>query len=315
MKVIIFFLLLFVGSASAKPCETLTETTPRGIACFHCLHLNAKPQVDLLFKALHETCLKNLAISYLVDGSFSDASGLKDQIAELSKGGRSVLVQLYLLNGPSQRRFKETPLIGIGTKIEPRAFRKEVKENGRIVQVFKSKVSEISKQLNGLSTANVRLQIVPMLEDNLDDESYKILREIIKSTIPVEINYTIGRNPCPKCYLGNTRNVFEGDFLEVHTIKPEEVPQNGSISNDGEDISFDGKEGSVLLTSLLQLKSEAQKKNTALFIWNAEYQGLSVTQGKIGGNSVSANERDYKIPTDEEMRILIKFLSDEKSPR
>ena len=288
-------------------CKSLRDTTPQGIACFNCLHPRAEAQAKSIAEILKKSCLKKIAISYLVDGSFGDVSRLQMQIQNLQGEDREIFLHLYLLNGPSQRRYRSTPITGIGTQMSPIQFRKELKERGGIYMEVRQLLRRIFEPLKMISDSGVQLSIIPMLEDNLDDESFQAVAEIVQTEFK-GLSYRIGRNPCSDCYPGNGRRLPSGFFLEVHTSDPNHVPLNGSVSNDGEDVSFDGHEGSQPLSTLKRVRDAARAKGTVFFLWNAEYQGLRVSGGKITGNEVSADKRPYPIPTEEEAEALTEFL-------
>jgi hypothetical protein len=66
------------AAQEAPTCTSLLDRAPRGLACLHCLHPAAREQSDILVEILSRSCLKQVAINYLVDGSFSE-NGVQEE--------------------------------------------------------------------------------------------------------------------------------------------------------------------------------------------------------------------------------------------
>src|SRR5690606_31044936 len=113
---------------------------------------------------LNRSCLKNVAISYLIDGSFGGNLNYILEDIEQIEPGRTVFLELFLLNGSSQRRWKDTPVRGVFTRVEPKEFRtniiKQDRETYSELDLFLNRLIPFLEQL---AEKEVRLLIVPML--------------------------------------------------------------------------------------------------------------------------------------------------------
>lgn len=289
-------------------CQTLVVETPRGLSCIHCLNSNAEVQREVFLQILLDTCLKNVALSYLVDGSFgSNFAAIEEDVATLVESGRTPFIHIYLLNGPSQRRYRNTPISGLFTRVSPERFRSKLKSDGVTREQIGELVSNLVPTLNNIVARGGIVSLVPMLEDNLDDESFVALTELVLSALPADLNVSLGRNSCKGCYRGNENGLPNGLFEERHSLGSAATLKDGVISNDGKSVAFGNTRG-ITLTSLAKTQASAAANNSMFLFWHAPYQGLQVSNGNVTGHALSPQLRSYAVPTSEESAVLVKFL-------
>ncbi len=293
-------------------CPELLDLPPRGIACLQCTQPEAASQADALVQILLESCIRRVAINYLVDGSFSYDQGLLERhINALTADGRELSLLFYLSNGPSQRRYKSKPLKGFGTDMSPSDFRERIQRDAALQKEYSNLVSGLLPMLQLASSRKAKILIVPMLEDNLDIESFRQMVKLVKNSIPPGIDYRVGRNPCPKCSDGADGEIDEGIFKETHNMRSADNFENGVVTNDGDASVFekDAHKGDKFI-SLEQLKfgrDEAGKRNSVFILWSAARQGLQqVENGSYPRRS--ATEREYSLPSETERQEILQFL-------
>ncbi len=280
--------------ASSVDCAGLVQTSPRGIACLHCTQPEAAEQADILVGILESTCLKNLTMNYLVDGTFGDdLSPIYEHIARLSDGGRTFFLELYLLNGPAQRRDEAR----FGGDVEN--FRRRILNDASFRGEYQRRVANVIPLLRFARSEGASISLVPMLEDNLTDEAYEALMDLTLQAIPVEIPFAIGRSPCSSCYSGNEDGIPAGVFEEIHSLGPSGGNRVGVATNDGE--KYDN------LAELRSLRNFARDRDAAFILWDGARQGLVSGPGS-GWVRKPAAERDYPIPGEDEQQEIIDFL-------
>ncbi|MBP9837915.1 MAG: hypothetical protein KBC84_04305 [Proteobacteria bacterium] len=299
--------------SSKTICETLIETSPRGISCLHCMQSEAASQADALIKILVDTCLKNVAVSYLLDGTFSyDENLLKKHIDILTSDNRRLFLHLYFINGPSQRRYKNTVSDGFAATSSPEEFRKKISHDVTFQNKYKNYLQGFNSLIAYANSKNVALSIVPVLEDNLEVESFEKIASL--TTEAFQNPVMIGRNPCPGCYDGNDHRVPNGYFQESHSVNNCNKIRNGIITNDGDvtelDIRNKNISGQISLKELRIARDHCSINNNIFILWNASYQGL-IAKGSGSFGRKDYSKRDYPLPNESERANLIKFLRGE----
>ncbi len=301
-------------SASVEPCTRLIPSPPRGLACLHCMHPKAKAQSALIVDLLRRSCLQTIAINYLVDGYFGyDEQRLKDHISKLTSGGRKLIIEFYLFNGPVQRRWQSTTANSFGIRISPKEFRRRINTDYELQSQYQQLVTRLVPVIRYARSRGANVLLVPSLEDNLDDDSFKQLYQLTKDAVPPSLGVSYGRSPCPSCYSGNEAGVPQGVFLEAHTASPYFSVSHGIVSNDGEGyyppgINTKSPWNSVTLSELLPVQDKAADKMNIFILWSADRQGL-------GGNVAlhvlpHPDARHYAVPGNEEQKEIISFLRD-----
>lgn len=281
---------------SSITCPNLIDTTPRGIACLHCMHPNSKEQRKVIAQIMKDTCLKNLATNFLVDGTFSfDPYAVVEFIDSLSTEGRQLFLTFYLTNGSTQRRWRTTKVNGFATGIAPEVFRDAIINNDKAQAAYQDIVKSMIPVIRYANTRGVKVQLVPALEDNLDDASFQKIADLTLEALPNELVVSLGRNPCPRCYLGNTGTVPSGYFREVHTANAINVINDGVVTNDGED---------ARLEELASVRDRAKNKNSQFILWNNKRQGLPNDLRTYP----TVDDRVYAIPDDNEYNEIVDFL-------
>lgn len=301
-------------SLSAASCSSLQDAPTRGIACLHCLQPEAKAQGDALAQLLASTCLKNVAIDYLVDGSFSDnLDPIFRHVELLSSGGRHLLLHLYLMNGPAQRRHDTDPGKGFGANIAPADFRERIISDPQLRAEFQSRVTRLIPLLRYAASRDVLISIVPMLEDNLTEESFVALSQLVLDTLPADIPVALGRNPCG-CSAGSDRRTPTGYFRESHDVNAAQRVHGGLVTNDGVIDALDLPDVSVRralsLSDLQSARDNAAAERDVFILWGATRQGLYPNgSGSLVRQPPAA--RNYAIPEGQQRDRIIQFLRGE----
>ncbi len=296
-------------------CTGLLSGTPRGLACLHCTEPGAHEQAHILSLLLFRSCVKNIAINYLVDGTFSyDQDLLEEQISLLTSGNRTLFLHFYLSNGPNQRRWRSTPLNVLGSGMPPETFRERILFDAQLQQDFKNIILRLIPVLRFAQSRNAVISIVPMLEDNLDDDAFQKLYELTLETIPPDIYFSVGRSPCPGCRDGNTDGRPQGVFLERHTAGRSVGVEDGLVTNDGDTYRFgpsSREQVDLSLSDLARTRDSADSRNDIFILWKGE------RQGRYNGNNgpyINPSDREYEIPSFEERQALIDFLKEGLEP-
>ena len=326
-RILLILSLLWTGVVKAD-CTTLVQGTPRGVMCLHCLHPNAGEGVDALSDALLNSCRENIGISFVIDGSFGrEYQVIEQQVTRLLEADRSVSLHLYMINGPAQRRWRDRIFDGFGNQKSPETFRRLIQFDGRYRAKYRSLVrgivptlTDIRAQATTEQLKKLTISVVPMLEDNLDDNSFRSLLSLTKRSLPTPYIQKWVRSPCGDCYYGNTRESPSGVASEQHRVKANFVTKQGVISNDGwgyvyfnenEKIELknpvthsDRQEAAVSLEDLRPMMTRAGRQKDLFLLWIAKYQ-----QTLPGSRSTKPADRRFPIPTDSEINAISGFLS------
>ena len=293
-------------------CPELLDSTPRGLACLHCMQPEARAQAEALAMVLHRSCLKNIAINYLADGSFSfDASLLYNHINLLTQNGRQLFLYFYLTNGPSQRRYRSTPIEALGTKISPDEFRKRVLGDAATQVAFQANVKRLIPFIRYANSRGAQVSLVMGLEDNLSRQAFNKLYSLANEALPSDLQVSLGRNACEGCYSGNDGYVPKGAFTEKHLATSSFWDRDGMITNDGQDYSSPNSPGNKFLNLTLDdlrgVQERAGALNNAFILWSAERQGLPENSKSL---NIAPKDRVYVVPSYKERLELIEFLKE-----
>lgn len=297
----------------------MIENPPRGLSCLHCTFPSAHQQADEIVSILTGACIRNVAVGYLVDGTFGfDADLLRSHIAQLSSGGRTLFLHLYLLNGPGQRRYKSIRFDGVGTSISPAEFRERIKSDDSLRKEVAGVVERLVPILREAEKRGAVISIVPMLEDNLDIGSFTALSDLVADSIPADVHFAMGRNPCRGCSRGADSEIPDGLFAESHSPLSSNIPKGGMLSNDGRNYCLaeqcSTEKDAIPLEQLKDAADKAAARDTIFLLWTGAWQGVQpLGDDAAGAKTVyrRPEERQYPLPSPIERAALIKFLRGE----
>lgn len=303
------------SSADDDNCDSLIETAPRGLACLHCTQPEARTQARILSLLLKRSCLKNIAIDYLVDGTFSfDEAFLFDEVEKLTTNGRRLFVYFYVSNGSTPRRWNTTEIDAFGTRMEPGEFRQRIQYDPELQSQFQQLVYRIVPLMRYAVSRGAIVSVIPSLEDNLSNQAFNVMFELALDAVPADLPVAFGRSDCPSCYPGNEAGVPDGLFEDVHTSSPFISKKDGLVTNDGVDYVFDptgfDENGVLTLDDLKAVRDSSANTNNAFILWNAKRQGLPGI-GDDNRTIVHPSKREFQIPTIAERLAIISFLRGE----
>jgi hypothetical protein len=290
-------------------CPELIESTPIGLSCLHCSHPKARRQAKLLATLMFRACVKNVATNFLIDGTFSyDGEFIKDVIELLNSNGRRLFVNFYLSNGATQRHWRSTGIRSFATQISPSEFRERIFYDASLRGQFKAIAVRAGKLVSHANSLGSVVFVTPALEDNLDKESFGEISALTLEALPAKAYFSLVRNPCPRCYPGNTVDVPEGFVGELHTAGSQFNLRDGIVSNDGDDYEFSPAEvlSGVTLDSLRETRDRAARQNNIFILWDAERQGIETQNGY--NVFPHPNDRNYAIPSITERADIVSFL-------
>ena len=287
-------------------CQILQQSAPRGLACLHCSQPQARRQAIAIRNILLEACLENIAVNYLVDGTFLyDEQFLMHELSHLTAGGRRLHVVLYLLNGCAQRGYYQRTDAFLA--MSPEEFRSRLARDSSLHTAYMRHVELRRPLIARALQLGASVTVVPMLEDNLDGSSFEQLAELTARALPAEWDIRFGRSPCPRCHAGNDGDIHEGIQAEWHTIRANRGIQGGIITNDGFEYyssSFPRPPLAVVhLDDLRSLAARAGQLDNTFILWSARRQGIE-KEGMLPPPA----ERRYEIPSPGERRELLRFL-------
>jgi hypothetical protein len=288
-------------------CSKLLDGPTRGLSCLHCNQPEAEAQAQTIVDLLAQSCLKNLAVNYLVDGTFSFNDNLMaSHIDQLTANGRNLSLLLYLTNGATQRQYQSTLVNAFGTQLSPENFRKKILTDTTLQAQYRAIVERLVPLLSFAQQRNVNVYLALGLEDNLDRAAIAKLYELTLDSLPANLLASFVRNPCPGCYSGNNSDIPVGFVEEIHTANSIYVKPDSIISNDGRDYYYSElDEGKVPLSTLVSVRDQAASQNSIFILWSAERQGLDP---QLNGTYPVPSERDYQSPSFSEQQAIISFL-------
>ena len=201
------------------------------------------------------------------------------------------------------RTYDTTPIRTAFSRMSPDEFRDRIRFDPTVRSQFQSlarraqQVFSLNRQAN---PANTNIAVV-QLEDNLDDDSYIAARNLAKDVLAPDVRLV--RNPCFGCWDGNDTD-GHGDGREFHN--PGELAVFGgtgfTLDGTGFHHSFESGSGpnSESVKGLLQ---QSLQKGVRYFgLWRRDRQGLQ------SGTSVHPNERNYAVPSRQQIDAEIELL-------
>lgn len=256
------------------------------------------------------SCRAQIAVTMLVDGTFSDdRAQLEEVISRITAGDSGLHLYLYFSNGPWQRRHGSVPEhLGIGAAYSPEEFRKLVKTDNSVRNSYAERIRWALPLMRYAEEQGATVYVIPMLEDNFDQSAARAVEALFEQSMPADLSVVYGRNPCPGCWPGNDSSVPSGMIRDVHLGSPNAVSTSGGlVSNDGLNLVFPGASSDGHSINFEQMKSVIAEE-TALgndfVIWHRPYQG-------VGPDNVFADPavRNYVMPSPAEEQSLHGLLS------
>lgn len=307
---LIFTLLLLCAVAAAQSsCPQLVARPYRGISCLHCLHPNAPGGAAPIVEILKVTCLKRVAIAFVVDGSFGwDPSQIEDAINKLTSDGRSLWLHLYVYNGPAQRRWRSGVFHSFAV-MDPDIFQYKLLKDQTLRGEFAQVVSQrIAPLVQFAKNRGAMVSIAPALEDNLNQVSFKQALALIKANLSTDAAPRFIRSPCYRCAGSSDSIIPKGVAMEQHTLSPRFIARNGIVHTDGEyfhfasDPAWSNKDPE--LSGLKTLMVDSGKRGNIFLLWMPKYQ-----DAPPGYAPRSPDLREYQSPTPQERSEIINFLT------
>jgi hypothetical protein len=322
-----FFAGVRVESGAQAPAEAPTpEATPedegglewvegqaRGYAMLYAMQPAARPVVEQNMRALLSSHIKDVYIAVLIDGTFGqDFEYLRTLVTRLSANGRRLTLVLYLSNGATMRVWDTTPIDVLFTRLDPFEFRTRIMRERNLQSQFVDVVRKAKRMFafnRGLSPLNSNVAI-PMLEDNLDRDSYRVMRDLARGELGDFAQ--LMRNPCVGCIRGNDGDSL-GDPREEHALKMFSSLRPGDgFSLDGIGFTYPGEVNTIELSSgqLFDLMSDAYSKGLRhVGLWRHNWQGV-----KHGIPNDHPNERLYRASSEDEIAFEIDVLRHRLNP-
>lgn len=252
----------------------------RGYTMLYAMQPEARAVVESQVQALLSARIREPYIGVLIDGTFGrDFTYLKDIIKRLSVGGRSLTLVLYLSNGPTMRKWKETPIDALFSRIDPVEFRQTIRRAQNLQNQFlavATQAHDIFEFNLSVGSSNSNVAIV-MLEDNLDAASYRVMRDLANQQIESIAGFI--RNPCLGCSedKGSDDNTL-GDPREEHTLEGfQKLKQGDGFSLDGLGFRYPNwTAGGISPDQLSNIMSSGfQKGLRYIGLWRHAWQGVS----------------------------------------
>jgi hypothetical protein len=289
------------------------EGQARGYTMLYAMQPAARRVVERNVQALLTSHVKDVYIGVLIDGTFGqDFEYLRTLVTRLSSNGRRLTLALYLSNGPTMRKWDETPIDALFSRINPREFRNRIIRE----QALQSQYVEVARKAKRVFAFNTSLSpfntnvAIPMLEDNLDRNSYRVMRDLARNEI--RENCVFMRNPCVGCFLGNDGDTL-GDPREEHTMQLfSSLKPGDSFSLDGIGFVYPGMGRTIELSAdeLLNVMSSSYEKGLRYVgLWRHDWQGV-----KHGVPNDHPESRAYLASGDDELGFEIDALRHRLSP-
>ncbi len=290
-------------------CPTKVQGTPIGISCLHCAHPKARSQAIEIAEILRDSCRENIALTFLVDGTFGAERDILGELVRIAtENGSQLHLYLYFGNGPWQRRTGGLPDRGFGTGIPPVEFRKTIITDETLRNRYRSIIKYYEPLIDYANSRGSIVYVMPMLEDNLDHDSARAMEALVKETILPHISYALGRNPCLNCYPGNDNSLAPGLFLDDHIGSADDqfTHTEGLVVNDGKSFTYSFEPKNIHDLSFGQLNhliDRAKATNNTFVIWKREYQGVAPSS-----ELNDPDLRNYKEITPQEKQELTTIL-------
>lgn len=278
----------------------------RGYTMLYAMQPEARTVVETNVETLLSARVREPHIGVLIDGTFGrDFAYLRDIIERLSIDGRALTLALYLANGATMRKWRETPIDALFTRIDPTDFRQRIRRDKQLQAQFLAVVLQAKSIFEyniSLNPGNTNVAIV-MLEDNLDSLAYRTMREIASAELGSLAGFI--RNPCVGCYEGND-DITLGDPREEHQLDRYTLLERGdAYSLDGVGFAYpDGSGSGLAPAQLLDLMRNSYSRGLRYVgLWRHAWQGLG-----IGGGNPRPDVRNYVASNPDQQEFEIELL-------
>lgn len=278
----------------------------RGYTMLSAMQLEARPVVEANVETLLAARVREPYIGVLIDGTFGrDFAYLREIIERLSIEGRALTLALYLTNGATMRKWRETPIDALFTRINPSDFRQRIRRDKQLQAQFLAVVLQAKSVFEynvSLNPGNTNVAIV-MLEDNLDSLAYRTMREIASAELGSLAGFI--RNPCFGCYEGND-DITLGDPREEHQLARYTLLERGdAYSLDGVGFAYPDGSGSGLAPAQLRdlMRNSYARGLRYVGLWRHAWQGLVV-----GGGNPRPDTRNYVASDPDQQEFEIEML-------
>jgi hypothetical protein len=268
---------------------------------------DAREVVERNVQAMLTSHVKDLYIGVLIDGTFGqDFEYLRSLITRLSAQDRRLTVALYLSNGATMRKWDTTPITALFARIKPEEFRSRILREQGLQNQFRD-VARQARRIFVFNTGSFAMNsnvALVMLEDNLDQSSYRVMRDLASSEIGNTAQFI--RNPCVGCLRGNDDDSL-GDPREEHTLERYGILRAGdAFSLDGTGFAYPGmppgKEVSSTRLMALMLDSFSRALRY-VGLWREEWQGV-----EYGKPNPHPELRAYTPSSDDQIGFEIEVL-------
>lgn len=252
---------------------------PRGYAMLYAMQPAARSVVESNVSTLLSSRIREPYIGVLIDGTFTqDFDYLKNIISRLSQD-RTLTVELYLTNGPTQRNGNPRGIEAPFLNNPPSSFRSLIMNSASAQSQFSAiaaQAREVFQFSRGLNPANQHLVSV-MLEDNLDVKTYSFMRQLAVQQLDDLAGFI--RSTCVGC-AQDDREVdgdTAGDPREEHHLdKLAELKAGDGFTLDGIGFRYPGDGPGLGISSdkLKELITESDAKGLRFFgLWRHGWQG------------------------------------------
>ena len=270
-------------------------------------HPRARAVVEKQVETLLKARIREPYISVLIDGTFGqDFDYVENVIKKLSTDGRRLTLALYISNGPTMRIWDETPIRTDFSTTSPADFRNKIQSDETTRNKYAKLVNKARRlfEFNLLANrSNINIA-VPMLEDNLDRDSYLAIRSLAAAQLDSLVKFA--RNPCEGCYSGNNGEAL-GDLLEEHrTSYLDQLSKGDGFTLDGLGFTYPNTTGQTGLSpqKLNELIDATQQRSLAFFgLWRHGWQGVIP-----GTTNLHPDQRNYVPSTEAEAEFEITTL-------
>ncbi|MCB0354523.1 MAG: hypothetical protein KDD64_13390 [Bdellovibrionales bacterium] len=278
----------------------------RGYSMLYLMQREAQAVVETELETLLESRVLEPYIGVLADGTFSwNPSLLESAIRRLNDGERALTLVLILSNGSTMRSYASTEIDAPFVHTPPEVFREAIRFDPSTRDEYRQLARrcapffELNRRLNPKS----RNIAIPMLEDNLDDDSFVAISELAAQSLPVSVE--IVRNPCPGCYEENGLFIY-GSNVEIHSLEHLQIyPNPRGFSLDGTSFYHPTEQvqRGLPLSQVYETLRDSLSRGIEYFgLWKFERQGIG------GGTLQIPSQRTYVPPTAQEQQNEIALL-------
>ena len=280
---------------SGPACGPLIDLPPRGVSMLHCDLNKPRPQCESLVQLMKDSCVKRLAVGYLVDDVFGfRPTHIQHDLTQLSSEGREVSVNFYLMNGPWQRRCNDHPNGPFDVRMCAPQFNSAVKGDPGTRTQVKARAERLVPLIQAAKALGVTVYVTPMLEDNMDNSAFAAVMGIIKPVL----------DPHQVRYVRNGGTGHGAQFTEVHN--PEHRLPGAIMVNDGVTYEFPGEHSTyprkISEASLRSAFSYYAQNGPYWIAWHAGVQGLT------SGTLPPPEQRNYRTLSAADKQFLINLL-------